>query len=86
MTMVKVDQKLRIRLPQNARKALRIKSRQTLNVEVKEGTLVISRPSSRRSLEMDPALRDMIERPLHSKIKITTELLERLGEEQMMGL
>jgi bifunctional DNA-binding transcriptional regulator/antitoxin component of YhaV-PrlF toxin-antitoxin module len=86
MATVKMDQKWRIRLPKNVRKALKLKTRQALDIEVKEGKVLITRPSPKRSMEMDPALRDMIERPLHSKIKITTELLEKLGEEQMMGL
>ena len=86
MGLVIVDQKLRIRLPKNARKALNLRSKQSLEVEVKKGEVLLRRPSPMRLFENDPMWRDMLERPFHSKIKITTELLEKLGEEQMMGL
>lgn len=86
MAIVKMDQKWRIRLPKNARTALRLKSRQPLDIEVKEDKVLITRPSPKRSLEMDPVLRDMIERPLHSKVKVTRELLAKLEEEQWSGL
>ncbi len=77
---VVVDQKKRIRLPKKVSDALQIKSKEILSIAVEDGKIVVSRP--RKDLPMSPMLRDMIERPFHTKVKITTELLEKIGESQ----
>jgi bifunctional DNA-binding transcriptional regulator/antitoxin component of YhaV-PrlF toxin-antitoxin module len=80
MTLVTVDQKMRIRLPKAASKRFKLKAKEPLNVEVKENEIRITRPL-KIDFSKDPMFRDMIERPMRTKIKVTTELLEKWQEE-----
>ncbi|MDE1855574.1 MAG: AbrB/MazE/SpoVT family DNA-binding domain-containing protein [Candidatus Micrarchaeota archaeon] len=86
IVLVKMDQKWRIRIPKKVRKALKLQNKQPVEIEIEGSGARISSPSKERIIETDPVLRDMIERPLKSKIKITRELLEKLEEEQWSGL
>ncbi|MFQ5878784.1 MAG: AbrB/MazE/SpoVT family DNA-binding domain-containing protein [Dehalococcoidia bacterium] len=81
MPAVKMDEKGRIQLPIEVRKAWKLKPRQTLLVEMKQDTVSVRRVK-RLDPETDPLLRDILLRPLRSKVKITTALLEKLEEEQ----
>ena len=81
MVMARLDQKMRIRLPKSISKKLRLRGRETLDISEKNGEIRIIKPK-KISTENDPILRDMIERPMHSKIKITSELLEKWEDEQ----
>ena len=78
--LVKVDQKMRIRLPKRVSEALKLKGKETLDIEVKGEEIRLTKPK-KIDLSNDPVLRDMIERPMHSKIKITSRLLEKWKEE-----
>ncbi|MDE1833441.1 MAG: AbrB/MazE/SpoVT family DNA-binding domain-containing protein [Candidatus Micrarchaeota archaeon] len=83
MALVKLDQKMRIRLPKRVSKELGLKARESLDVTVREGKIQISRPKA-RDLRGSLVLRDMIERPMHTKMKITSELLEKWEDEMWM--
>ncbi len=80
MTLVKLDQKMRIRLPKKVSQRLRLRTRESLDVKIVDSRILITRPKKIDSGN-DPVLRDMIERPMHSKIKVTRELLEKWEEE-----
>ena len=80
MILVTVDQKMRIRLPKRVAKKFEIGAKEMLGIEMKDGGLFISKPK-KRGMTSYPLLRDMVEHPLYSKVKITTELLENMEEE-----
>ncbi len=83
--LVKVDQKGRFQIPKEFRKRLKLKKRQRLGVSMKGNKIIIEQPRD-SMVEDDPVLRGMIDNPLHSKVKVTRELLEKLTDEQWMGL
>ncbi|HVC58130.1 MAG TPA: AbrB/MazE/SpoVT family DNA-binding domain-containing protein [Candidatus Acidoferrales bacterium] len=83
MVMVKLDQKMRIRLPKRVSKELGLKGRESLEMTVKDGKIELSMPK-KGNLSGSLVLRDMVERPMHSKIKITSELLEKWEDEMWM--
>ena len=83
MTLVKVDQKMRVRLPKRVSKRLRLKGKELLEMEVRGDEILLSRPR-KIDISKDPILRDMIERPMHSKVKITSELLEKWEDEMWL--
>lgn len=83
MTVVKIDEKGRIQLPKEVRKVWKLKPRQSLVVEMKQGR--ISMRKAAVEPEADPLLRDILINPGHSKIKVTKGLLEKLEEEQWSG-
>ncbi len=80
MELVKIDEKMRIRIPARVRKRLGIKKKTVLGLTLEGDKIIITRPVG-TGPENDPILKDMIERPLHSDVKITSEILERLEEE-----
>ena len=80
MATARLDQKMRIRLPKSISKKLKLRAREAVNIEEKGGEIRITR-LKKTSLEGNLVLKDMIERPIHSKIKITSELLEKWEEE-----
>ena len=80
MTLVKVDQKMRVRLPRRISRKLKLKSKEALEIDVKGDEIRLKRPK-KFDIKNSPILRDMIERPMHSKIKITSELLEKWEDE-----
>ena len=84
MPIVKLDQKMRIRLPKKVSKELGLKDKEPLEINVKDGRIEINK-LHKTDLENDPVLRDMIERPMHSKIRVTTELLNKMAEEQWIS-
>ncbi|MDE1857184.1 MAG: AbrB/MazE/SpoVT family DNA-binding domain-containing protein [Candidatus Micrarchaeota archaeon] len=79
MAVVRVDQKMRIRLPKRISGKLRLKAKEALNIEEKNGEIRISKLKDNLSESL--VLRDMIERPMHTKMKITSELLDKWEEE-----
>lgn len=83
MALVKLDQKMRVRLPKRISDRLKLKGKEMLEVQFNGNGILISRPK-KTDLKNDPVLRDMIERPMHSKIKITSELLEKWEDEMWM--
>ncbi len=83
MMRVKADQKSRIRLPKDAREKFKLKDKEVLYMEVTEDEIRIVRPK-KIDTSNDLILRDMIERPMRSKIKITSELLEKWEDEMWM--
>ncbi|HUC38522.1 MAG TPA: AbrB/MazE/SpoVT family DNA-binding domain-containing protein [Candidatus Acidoferrum sp.] len=83
MTLVKVDQKMRIRFPKKISKMLHLKGKEMLEMEVREGEIRIMRPKE-ADMSSFPLLKDMIENPLRSKVRITSEMLERVEEEMYL--
>lgn len=77
---VTVDQKLRVRIPKRLAGKLKIRGRERLGIELNEGRLIMTKPK-RFDMKSYPLLKDMLEHPLHSKVKITTALLEKAEEE-----
>jgi len=80
MALIRVDQKMRVRLPKHVSKKFKLKSKEILDVEIKGDEIHLSRPKN-FEINSDPVIRDMVERPMHSKIKITGKLLEKWKEE-----
>jgi antitoxin component of MazEF toxin-antitoxin module len=75
-----MDQKMRVRIPKHISRRMGLKGSETLNIDITEGEIRISKPR-KMDASNDPILRDMIERPMHSKIKITGKLLEKWEKE-----
>ncbi len=84
MPVVKVDEKGRIQLPKGLRHELGIKARQSLVVQRQGELLTISRVGKVNAKE-DPLLKDIILRPVRTKVKVTKELLDKLEQEQWSG-
>ncbi len=80
MELVKVDQKWRIQIPKKFRKRLKIKPRHSLSVQMSDEQLILGKPKGITE-KTDPVLRDMVKRPLRSKMKVTDELLKELKDE-----
>ena len=83
MTLVKVDQKMRIRLPKRISKKLMLKGRETLEMEVRGDEIRITKPK-KIDVTNDPMLKDMIENPLRTSKKITSEILNKIADEMWM--
>jgi len=81
--IVKMDQKGRIHIPNKLRRSLRISPRQLVTIEVKGDVATVKRTVRLKESE-DKLLRDL-NNPLHSKVKITRELLQRVKEEMWSG-
>ena len=81
MTIVKMDEKGRIQLPTQVRKAWKLKPKQAMSVEM-EPEAVIVRKVHKLDPHTDPLLRDILINPGHSKVKVTKSLRKRLEEEQ----
>ncbi len=84
MELIKVDQKMRVRLPKKVSDELKLKGKDILELEVKGGEIRITKPRS-ANLSSDPVIRDMVERPMRPKVKVTSELLEKFKEEMWYG-
>jgi AbrB family looped-hinge helix DNA binding protein len=83
MTLIRVDQKMRVRLPKHVREKLGIRGREPLDIEVSGDRAYISKPK-KVDISADPVIRDMVERPMHSEIKVTSKLLNRWKDEMWM--
>ncbi len=83
MPVVKSDQKQRIRLPKEVSRKLRLNGRDSFEISVKDGKIELTKLNE-VSTETDLILRDMVERPMHTKIKVTSELLEKWEDEMWM--
>lgn len=77
---VKIDQKMRIKLPKDVNKRLKLKKKDVLNLELKDNEIHLSKPK-KFDMKSDPVITDMIERPMHSKIKVTNKLFEKWEDE-----
>ncbi len=75
-----IDQKMRIRIPKRVSDAFGARSKEAVTVIFENGRIVISKP--KKGSRMSPWFKDMIERPFRTDFPITTELLEKIGEEQ----
>ena len=81
MPVLKTDEKGRIQLPREMRKAWNLKPRQSVFVEIKQNSMVLTK-AKRLEPQTDPLLKDIVLNPLKSKVKVTKKLLERLEDEQ----
>lgn len=79
-SLVQMDEKGRIQIPTKIRKRLNLKSKQIIFIEVKNSNLTIGRVK-KLDESKDKVLRDILINPTHSKVKITTELLNKMREE-----
>lgn len=77
---VVLDQKMRIRLPKKISQAFRARSKEVFSIAIEAGKIVIFRSNKKK--ELSPFMKDILERPFHTPFPITTELLEKIGEEQ----
>ena len=80
MPLVKVDQKMRIRLPKKISERLKLKGREIMELEVQGDVIRLTKPKEVGAIN-DAMLRDMIEHPLHTKKRITSEILNKIEEE-----
>ncbi len=81
MPVLKIDEKGRIQLPREMRRAWRLKPRQPVFVEIKQNAMVLTK-AKKLEPRTDPLLKDIVSNPLRSKAKITKKLLERLENER----
>lgn len=81
--IVKMDQKGRIHLSNKVRKSLKIRPRQLLTIEVKGDVAIVRRAVKLKESE-DRLLRDL-NNPLHTKVKVTSELLRKMKDELWSG-
>ncbi len=80
-TLVKLDKKWRIRLPKKAREAMGLTGKEMLEVDLEDGKLLIMKPSKKLQ-RLSPFMRDIIERPLKTKMVITTEMINKAKRER----
>ena len=80
MPIVKMDEKGRIRVPAEVRESWHLKPRQALVVRVEKERFEVTKMWA-PDPKTDPLLRDIMERPLRSKVKVTRELLRRIKDE-----
>lgn len=78
--LVKMDEKGRVQIPTKVRKLMKLKSRQTISIEVKNNTAFFKK-ADRPEVSKDKVLRDILINPGHSKIRVTRALLDKLKEE-----
>ncbi len=80
MPVVKMDEKGRIQLPREVRKAWRLKPKQALVIEIRDETVSVKK-AGRFNPEEDPLLHDILINPARSKVKVTKALLRKLKDE-----
>ncbi len=80
MELVRLDEKMRIRLPKRISNRLKLAKRATLALELKGDGILLTVPKDLEN-DSDPVLKDMLKRPMHSDTKVTRELLEKWEEE-----
>jgi len=81
MPIVKLDEKGRVQLPKELRTEMRLKAHQPLVVR-KQGEQILMTRTGSIDPGKDPLLNDILVHPLHSKVKVTKKLLDKLEEEQ----
>lgn len=81
MAIVRIDDKGRIQLPKQLRTEMRLKAHEPL-VARKQGEHILMTRAADLNPANDPLLNDILVHPLHSKVKVTKKLLEKLEEEQ----
>lgn len=79
-TLVKMDEKGRVQIPTDMRRRLRLKAKELIFIEVKNNSALL-RKAKKRDPSKDKVLRDIFLNPGHSKVKITTALLNSMKEE-----
>lgn len=79
-TLVKMDEKGRVQIPKRIRKIMKLKSKGTISIELKNNIAVFKKVD-RLEVSKDKVLRDIFIKPMHSKVKVTKELLDKLKEE-----
>jgi bifunctional DNA-binding transcriptional regulator/antitoxin component of YhaV-PrlF toxin-antitoxin module len=78
--LVKMDEKGRVQIPTKIRKLMKLNSKQTISIEVKDNTAFFKK-ADRPEVSKDKVLRDILLKPARSKIRVTRELLDKLKEE-----
>lgn len=82
-TLVKMDEKGRVQIPTKIRKLMKLKSKQAIFIEVKNNTAFFKK-AERPDASKDKVLRDIFVKPIHSKVRVTRELINKLKEEVMI--
>lgn len=83
MTLVTLDQKMRLRLPKMISERLELKGREELVIELDGEAIRITKPK-KDDIKRYPLLKYMIEHPLRTGVRITSELLDSVEEEMYL--